>query len=709
MYERFYGLHTNPFRLTPDPRFFFASGTHNGALAYLRYGISQGEGFIVVTGDSGAGKTELTRMLVTETQHREAVIAELAIPSLEPDEMLYAISDAFGLTRCGDKAATLKHLHEFMLECVRSGRRVIVMIDEAQNLRDESIEELRMLSNLQFHDRALFQCILLGTPELRQKCDRGVADLLRERVIAAYRLRPLLPSEVTEYVQHRLRCAGWKGDPRFPDAAYAAVARHSAGNPRKVNLICQRLLLCGCMEKSHVLTDEIIALVIQELHDEGLGETFAADAPAYTRGSATRQPEVSRGSPRHAGPAMPRSDTMHAAVPKPAGNLAGIGVAPAATAWPERLVVPGKIVAGSVALALLTVVVADNTPETRPMASPSMVVAGAVLGDVRSPPREQPAPTAQVRAHKTAPTHRMESPPQGDPNVIGAIRPVGADKPALAAADTDARGSVTAPAPHANENEKPSTLPAQRSSVENERPSVSTVDDDAYPRQVADGHASDTTPTAPAPKVASSDLRPAEQATANALSVQSSAAQQGSASKNSTHGAGKAAAGSRSAGASRPKPSRTPAGAVASASGAPASLASPDGANVTAEAAPSDAIPRNELDDLVAQFTAAYQEGDLDHLVRLLADDVKTNDAAGRRGVTDEYRKLFDITEARNMVVTDIRWRESGETLKGDGEFAVTVRPRGKAAGQSYMGRIVLGVKRLDDNIVISELHHTYY
>ncbi|KAF0190818.1 MAG: secretion ATPase [Gammaproteobacteria bacterium] len=768
MYEHFYGLHTNPFRLTPDPQFFFASGTHNGALAYLRYGMLQCEGFIVVTGESGAGKTELSRMLLSELQQTDVIVGELAIASLEPEEMLYAISDAFGLTRCGDKASALKNLRQFMLARVRDGQRVILLIDEAQNLPSESIEELRMLSNLQFGARALFQCILLGTIELRNKCDGASVDLLKERVIAAYQLSPLLPSEVTEYIEHRLRRAGWEGNPRFTDAAYMAVNQYSGGNPRRINLICQRLLLCSSLEKSHVITDEIIARVIQELYEEigGLNETFGSTtevvmplrtlsasgtgdtgparscvAPVAANANIARTPapEVMRRNPVvRNGPVFggAAADTLAAALPPVA--VSGITVPQGLQRTPTSR---GNIAAGAALVTLLLTAVSapDNTLSAnalkgqRPVGSDIFIgILPAVAKDTAAARNWQsgartstggspveiarPDPPQWVQPVQSFPDIvaglNVANPPtqtksfpsadvRGDHDIIGVLRADHSSAMLDGRERNERTGGIPNNAPVATRRDNDGARRHWQTDEDNN--SVSDADvaasDPSEKPASPSADASGAAAAAVAAKIVPAKLAGTQ--VPRAAELQRSAAGAGLAARHPVPGPGLAR---------RDESSATVTGQAIemreSAAAAPA-----DVAVASAETVPvpvTDDIPRVELDKLVSRFTSAYQQGNLASLSGLLADDVKTNDSTGRNGVTDEYRKLFDVTEARNMVVTGVRWSEAGDTSRGEGEFTVTVRAKGRRAVQAYLGRIRLEVERRNDNIVISELRHTY-
>lgn len=267
MYTDYYGLNAKPFQLSPDPRFFFGSSVHNRALAYLRYGLSQGEGFIVITGGIGTGKTTLVKNLFAELDPNQVVATQLVTTQLEADELLRSVVAAFGLPyeEIG-KATLLKYFEDFLRGHARQGRRVLLVVDEVQNLPVRSLEELRMLSNFQVAAVPLLQSFLLGQEEFRQTLRDSGMEQLRQRVIASCHLNPLSELETREYIEHRLYVVGWSGDrPNLTDDAYRAIYQHTQGIPRRVNVLCDRLLLYGFLEGLVRLSGEAVDEVAREL------------------------------------------------------------------------------------------------------------------------------------------------------------------------------------------------------------------------------------------------------------------------------------------------------------------------------------------------------------------------------------------------------------------------------------------------------------
>ena len=269
MYETYYGLSDKPFRLRPDPNFFYASRGHKRAMAYLEYGLSHGEGFIVITGEVGAGKTTLVRNLFKQMPSEKIVAAHIVNTHLDADEILRTVVAAFGLPyENASKTAMLERLERFLRVCDQEGKRALLVVDEAQNLTARAVEELRMLSNFQTDDKALLQTFLLGQPEFRTTLLGAGMQQLRQRVTASYHLGPMDAAETQAYVEHRLHTVGWNNDPSFSDGAHGAIFDYSGGIPRKTNSLCDRLLLMGYLEEIHAFTDAHVRDVVKDIAQE---------------------------------------------------------------------------------------------------------------------------------------------------------------------------------------------------------------------------------------------------------------------------------------------------------------------------------------------------------------------------------------------------------------------------------------------------------
>ncbi len=296
MYQSFFHLTGKPFRLSPDPGFFFPSRGHKRALAYLRYGLNQDEGFVVITGAPGTGKTTLAKILLQEMGDKNVVVAHLTTTQLDADDMLRMVAASFGLRYEGlDKAALLKALEAFLMARARERKRALLVIDEAQNLPARSLEELRMLSNLQSGDKALVQTFLLGQAQFRQMLDNPDLEQLRQRVIANYHLSPLAQDECQRYIESRMQQVGWTNDPHFAEIAYEMIHEYTEGIPRRINMLCDRVLLYSCMEDLHEITAEVIKMVTKELDQELSGTPIdAADDEALEYQQTTNEAAAER-------------------------------------------------------------------------------------------------------------------------------------------------------------------------------------------------------------------------------------------------------------------------------------------------------------------------------------------------------------------------------------------------------------------------------
>lgn len=268
MYQEYYRLQAKPFQLSPDPSFLFSSQGHRRAMAYLVYGVHQGEGFIVITGEIGAGKTMLARTLARKMKSQNVVLAQVVTTSLEAEDLIRMVAAALGVSQEGSKAVVLNRIEQFLLACHREGKRVLLVIDEAQNVPAKSLEELRMLSNFVCDDKPVLQTFLLGQPEFRKTLQSPELEQLRQRVIATCHLGPLDRAETEAYIVHRLKTAGWSDDPTFSYDAFAAIHQHTAGIPRRINILCDRLLLAGRLDELHAFTGKEVTEMAGEIQQE---------------------------------------------------------------------------------------------------------------------------------------------------------------------------------------------------------------------------------------------------------------------------------------------------------------------------------------------------------------------------------------------------------------------------------------------------------
>ena len=269
MYEAFYGLSAKPFQLNPDPSFYFASKQHRRAKAYLEYGVSRNEGFIVITGEIGAGKTMVLRSLIQGLNGSNVITGHLVTTQLGAEDTLRMVGAAFGF-RVKDvpKSELLITLEAFLISQTSKGKRCLLIVDEAQNLTPRAVEELRMLSNFQFGNQALLQSFLVGQPEFREILQQPEMEQFRQRVAATCHIGPLDAEETRGYIEHRLKCAGAKGKPSFEPDVFDGIHKATGGIPRRINSVCDRLLLTGFLGGRTLITVADVAEVVRELEQE---------------------------------------------------------------------------------------------------------------------------------------------------------------------------------------------------------------------------------------------------------------------------------------------------------------------------------------------------------------------------------------------------------------------------------------------------------
>jgi type II secretory pathway predicted ATPase ExeA len=271
VYKSVYNLQGQPFRLGPDYRFSYEHQTYNDAKSYLKYAISEGEGIVAITGAPGTGKTTLISSLISELDHNHVQVGVVTNVQLDSTNLLDMVIDALSLTiDRSDNVSAMQGFKLYLRHQYEKGRRVILIVDEAQGLTPELLEELRLFSNFQHNSNLLLQIFLVGQEPLMDIVRSPGMEQLHQRLIAAAQLKPLNFEQTVDYVMHRLSCVGWKNDPAFNDEVFNLIHKFSAGIPRRINLICHRLFLHAGLKDRHELVGGHALNVIVELHKEGL-------------------------------------------------------------------------------------------------------------------------------------------------------------------------------------------------------------------------------------------------------------------------------------------------------------------------------------------------------------------------------------------------------------------------------------------------------
>lgn len=266
MYYDFYGFTEPPFNITPDPKYLFFSEQHREALNHLLFGIRERKGFIQLTGEVGAGKTTTCRAFFNELEANRYITALVLNPVLSPSELLRAVLREMGVDNVSrDHLDNYERLNDFLLEKVKEGTDVVLVIDEAQNLTMELLEQIRLLSNLETDNQKLIQIVLMGQPELRRKLEDASLRQLRQRITVRYHLGALSRDETRRYLEHRMSVAGGRGTPYFDNGAVKAIQKYSAGIPRMINALADKSLLAGFVFKTDRITRQLVRLAAKEL------------------------------------------------------------------------------------------------------------------------------------------------------------------------------------------------------------------------------------------------------------------------------------------------------------------------------------------------------------------------------------------------------------------------------------------------------------
>ncbi|WAC23978.1 XrtA/PEP-CTERM system-associated ATPase [Blastomonas sp. SL216] len=321
MFETHYGLSGRPFQLTPDPRFYFESATHRKAMSYLGYGLAQGEGFIIITGEIGAGKSTLVAHLMQTVDKARLTAAQIVTTQLKGDDLLHMVASSFGVATAGlDKTGTLAAIEHFLHTEARAGRRCLLVVDESQNLPMAALEELRMLSNFQLGSHPLLQIFLLGQPEFRAMVQGSPGlEQLRQRIIATHHLGAMEQHELQPYVEHRMTLVGWTGRPAFAEDVWARMFSETGGIPRKVNMLINRVLLMAAVDNRDTVDAALIDAVLADLAMDSMSdedwqnEAMLASAARHAENAAPVAPAPAPAAPLAAAaiPEVSRTDFNH--------------------------------------------------------------------------------------------------------------------------------------------------------------------------------------------------------------------------------------------------------------------------------------------------------------------------------------------------------------------------------------------------------------
>lgn len=265
MFEKIYGLTGHPFRLTPERKYYFDSVSHRSAMAYLKYGLREGDGFIVVTGKAGTGKSTLVAKLFSELDFERTVAAQVNATHIDPEDTVKLICEAFGIRA---KSSYLEALEAFLTEQNKINRHVLLVVDDAHNLPLETLEALRTLSAFTESGKPLFQSFLIGQPELLATLAKPNMTQLQEKIIGSYRLESLEAQEIRSYISYRLEVAGWSGTPSWTDTAIAIIYLETNGIPRRINMLCSSIMAHAAKTEAKIIDETLVEETIESLKSE---------------------------------------------------------------------------------------------------------------------------------------------------------------------------------------------------------------------------------------------------------------------------------------------------------------------------------------------------------------------------------------------------------------------------------------------------------
>lgn len=897
MYESFYKLNPTPFRLTPDPHFFFESETHKRGLAYLRFAFYQREGFVVITGAPGTGKTELTLNLVEELPRNKVTLAKIVTTNLDADDLLDLVAASFQLDIENiSKGSELKKLENYFIDQARIGKQVLLIIDEAHNLSVKSLLELSMLENFQLNEKPLMQCFLLGQLPLEEKLNLPELEPLKQRVIASARLESLDQQETRQYIIHRLSKSGWDNNPVIDDETFFFIHNFTKGVPRKINSLCNRLLLNSYVEGRHKIDADTVSMVTHEIQEEAVGESldldfadmqstldFSSDSqhddgkqPVLPKEQKAQQAATSnnkmshknkkqgeqaspdnshyipeflkktqddsssdcptvlgknresvvhesrdngtvqvRNKPHQSSPqanatqsdtnvsviqrathqrvgrssnlldkelqflaSLAESNTLATAIqtipgqkakPEPAAKQKEITL-PAVEEKTKRKKAPVRkvIIDESVYDNDELVEANDEKDLLEPKTSlPKMddwrqtalavIVVGSLIVSISWLYDGNPGPTNIVANNQSAIKSDNEN--MADSEVFSTAAPIEIELPVISSPNTnidtnnepvietiseseiaDAENliasasatetsSVTDSSSYSGSSESSEldtqlTQLLEKASPESIKPantadneSVATNENDAQIKLAA--IPTDKRSTSPVPDKIKSDKTTKENQSSelstkqNNTSPMSNSADSTSEVNDSTSIAIQKDISDSSAIAPQLKePAEQLSSSVIASTEQPdtpdTSISMLNDSADTVTYRSEAAISNTDLTTLLSRLSAAYETGNLQQLVTTFAPDINSSDGSNRLQMLEEYQRLFNITDKRQLTIQDVKWSTKDRHLLGEGDFKVSIREKGATKYTTYQGKISFAVAKESDNVVIKKLDYDY-
>jgi len=710
VYESFYNFQKAPFKLTPDPHFFYKSQTHSEGLAILHYALEQGEGFVVITGGPGTGKTELTLNLIDDAPRSHITFAQIVSTHLEADDILHLIAANFHIASTGiSKGLLLKKLEEFFVTRAQAGHECVLLIDEAHNLSTNSLIEISMLANFQVNNRPVLQCFLLGHESLEEKLDQDKLLHLKQRIIASFRLEPISKAETRRYIEHRLIKAGWRGNIHFSDATHNFIYLYSGGIPRQINSICNRLLLKGFSEEKYIFNKQFIIELIAELEHEKvfshadyrkeeLDDILAQydNEPVVTNLYTDVQKSQQRRSPNLKVDDFVVSASLGGSVNEVLTDETQIVET---SHYKLRKILLTAFVATpiiAVAVFLYLGNAADDVSlDEKPLAvveKPQKARIPIFASNQYFQNKPQSIKIEDISADEEKSTE-IEQESDSDNDELETVvqqsdksLSVVADKPskvipAVQNKTLPASENLNVTSPKTITNVENQTTLAKEiapqslaiTTQQNQKPSKSS-EKAAIPTElknispVPSPVASNVSPTLKLPNVSNKQDEITPKKTAVLVANQKTNSVQ---------------VDDRQESASDPE-------------------------NPIKGLVKAPIISEQEINTLLSNFMAAYEVGNLENFIENFALDARSNESRNRKEIERDYKKLFMVTDYRKLELDNLSWRETNNQMDGKGSFTITVREKGADRFKNISGNINLIIGKNNNIPIISELSYQY-